>query len=216
MSTMLAQARTQTEDLKRARALAVKTYRALRNLPDRLLHRRRHSEVRRRIARMARPRSILVVCHGNICRSPYLHAVLQRALPDIKVLSAGFIGHDRSVPRLSLEVSSRRGIDLSEFRSRPLIPEIVRRADLIIVMEANQAVYLQRVFAVPAGRLVLAGDLDPLTCATRAIPDPWMQPVHVFEASFDRLDRSAATLVEMFNRDARENATQPLASETAR
>lgn len=151
---------------------------------------------------MNRPRSILVVCHGNICRSPYLHAVLQRALPDIAVSSAGFIGRDRRVPVLSLEVSSRRGIDLSSFRSQPLTPENVCRADLIIVMEPNQARYLRRVFRVRPERLVIAGDLDPATGPTRAIRDPWMQSVHVFESSFDRLDRCAVTLAAVLNRGA--------------
>ena len=179
--------------------MLIVAYHAARNLPDRALHRRRHSAARRRVSEMSRPRSILVVCHGNICRSPYLHAVLQRALPDIRVSSAGFIGRDRRVPFVSLEVSARRGINLSRFRSQSLTPENVRAADLIIVMEANQARYMERVFGVRPERLFIAGDLDPARSATRAIQDPWMQSVHVFESAFDRLDRTAATLVAALN-----------------
>jgi protein-tyrosine phosphatase len=144
---------------------------------------------------MRRPESILVVCKGNICRSPYLHAVLQRLLPDVVVSSGGFVGRDRRVPILSLEVSARRGIDLSGFRSQPLTPESARRADLIIVMEPNQGRYIEHVFGVEPERVLIAGDLDPATCATRAVRDPWMQSLSVFESSFDRLDRSARTLV---------------------
>lgn len=184
----------------RARSALIAAYQAARNLPDRILHHRRHVEARRRVSRMRRPRSILVVCHGNICRSPYLHAVLQRALPDIAVSSAGFIGRDRSVPILSLEVSARRGIDLSRFRSQPLTPEHVRRAELIIVMEPSQARYIERVFRVRPERLVIAGDLDPAVAPTRAIRDPWMKSLDVFESSFSRLDRCAATLSAAFTR----------------
>jgi protein-tyrosine phosphatase len=186
----------------RMRAALKSAYHSARNLPDRILHPRRHSAVRRRLSRMARPRSILVVCHGNVCRSPYLHAVLQRAFSDVSVSSAGFIGRDRRVPLLSLDVSARRGIDLSRFRSQPLTPENVRPADLIIVMDAGQARYIERVFLVKPERIVIAGDLDPAASPTRAIRDPWMQSAHVFESSFDRLDRCAVTLVAVLNRGA--------------
>jgi len=127
---------------------------------------------------------------------------LQRALPDIAVSSAGFIGRGRPVPILSLEVSARRGIDLSGFRSTALTPENVRQADMIIVMERDQARYVRRVFHVSPHRLFIAGDLDPETGSTRAIRDPWMQSVHVFESSFDRLDRCASTLSAALNRGA--------------
>jgi protein-tyrosine phosphatase len=186
----------------RMRAALTAAYHSARNLPHRILHPRRHSAARRRLSRMRRPRSILVVCHGNVCRSPYLHAVLQRAFSDVAVSSAGFIGRDRRVPVHSLEVSARRGIDLSGFRSQPLTPENVRRADLIIVMDAGQARYIERVFLVRPERVVVAGDLDPAASPTRAIHDPWMQSVHVFESSFDRLDRCAATLVTVLSRGA--------------
>jgi protein-tyrosine-phosphatase len=188
---------------RRVRAALKAAYHSARDLPDRILHPRRHSEARRRLSRMTRPRSILVVCHGNVCRSPYLHAVLQHAFSDVAVSSAGFIGRDRRVPVLSLEVSARRGIDLSGFRSQPLTPENVRRADLIIVMDSGQARYIERAFGVRPERLVIAGDLDPVKSPTRAIRDPWMQSVLVFESSFDRLDRCAATLVAALNHAAR-------------
>jgi len=170
-------------------------YHTVRNLPDRILHPKRHAAVRRQLAAMRRPRRILVLCHGNICRSPYLAAVLQRALPDIAVSSAGFVGADRPVPQLSLEVSARRGLDLSRFRSRPIFDDDVSNASLIVVMDARQARQLRKLFQVDADRIVIAGDLDPKSSSTRAIRDPWKQTVDVFESSFTRLDRCAETLV---------------------
>jgi protein-tyrosine phosphatase len=198
-ATGLIQSRLSALAVMRARAALRVIYHAARNLPDRILHPRRHLAVCRRLSRMARPRSILVVCYGNVCRSPYLDAVLQRALPDTAVSSAGFVGRDRFVPIQSLELSAQRGIDLSHFRSRTMSPEIVRGAELIVVMDNGQARYIQRVFRVSSGRLVVAGDLDPANSPTRAIRDPWMQSVDVFASSFDRLDRCAATLVRVLN-----------------
>jgi protein-tyrosine phosphatase len=183
-----------------ARQIAKRVYHAIRNLPDRLLHRRRHDAVLARLSSVNAPRRILVVCYGNVCRSPYLQAVLQRALPKVEVSSAGFVGADRAVPDASLTISAKRGLDLSRFRSRPLVPAVVTAADLIIVMDARQAEEIVARFPINRARVVIAGDLDPKFEQTRAIRDPWKQPSDVFEASFDRLDRCAAVLVSGLER----------------
>jgi hypothetical protein len=81
-------------------AWARRLARALKHTPDRLLHaRRRHSELRR--LERERPASILVICLGNICRSPYAAALLTRSLEGshVSVESAGFIGASSSILR---------------------------------------------------------------------------------------------------------------------
>jgi low molecular weight protein-tyrosine phosphatase len=190
------------------RQIAKRAYHAIRNLPDRLLHRRRHNAVRMRLSSAHAPRKILVVCYGNVCRSPYLQAVLQRALPKTEVISAGFVGADRAVPDASLAISAKRGLDLSRFRSRPLVPPVVTGADLIIVMDARQAQEIATRFPVNRARILIAGDLDPKFDQTRAIRDPWNQPSEVFEESFDRLDRCAAVLVSVLERPSTEDGGQ--------
>lgn len=191
-----------------ARQMAKRAYHALRNLPDRLLHRRRHEAVRTRLSSAHAPRKILVVCYGNVCRSPYLQAVLQRALPKTEISSAGFVGADRAVPDASLAISAKRGLDLSRFRSRPLVPSVVTGADLIIVMDAHQAQDIAARFPVNPARIVIAGDLDPTFDQTRAIRDPWNQASDVFEESFDRLDRCATVLVSILERRSTQDAGQ--------
>jgi protein-tyrosine phosphatase len=143
---------------------------------------------------------VLVVCYGNICRSPYLEAVLKQAMPDVRVESGGFVGPGRPVPPFALSVSAQRGLDMSSFRSRPLVPTIVRDCDLIVVMDGWQARHIQQYFGVSRSRIVVAGDLDPIPAATRAITDPWEQPIDVFVTSFNRLDRCATTLVSSLRR----------------
>ncbi len=180
-----------------ARRVLKHAYDAARNLPDRLLHKRRHRAVMSRISRRDKPRRILVVCHGNICRSPYLQAVLQRALTGTAVTSAGFVGADRAVPQTALSLGAKRGLDLSRHRSRPLTTPTVRSADLVIVMDSFQAHHLARMFPIDRARIVIAGDLDPRAGASRGIIDPWNRSGDVFEASFDRLDRCAQTLASL-------------------
>lgn len=174
-----------------------RVYHATRSLYDRALFPRRHLAVCRRLASAQRPRRILVVCHGNLCRSPYLQAVLQSLLPDVAVTSAGFVGSDREVPQISVALTAQRGLDLSRYRSRPVTQSKISDADLVIVMDAAQARQVARMFLVERERIVIAGDLEPKFETSRAIRDPWNQSIEAFKSSFDRLDRCAATLVRV-------------------
>lgn len=172
-------------------------YLAARNLPDRMLHRRRRSSARRRILQIDSVSSILVVCYGNVCRSPYLEAVLRRELPEISVSSAGFVGPGRPVPPNALALGNARGLDLSAFRSRPIGRANVAGTNLVIVMDTEQARHIARGYRISPSRIVAAGDLDPVVSPTRTIRDPWGQSIEVFASSFDRLDRCAAALVRI-------------------
>ncbi|HKR09480.1 MAG TPA: hypothetical protein VJS39_09845 [Gemmatimonadaceae bacterium] len=185
-----------TANVSTAPTLARRAYHIARHMPDRMLHQRRHRNLLRRLSAGTTPKTILVVCYGNVCRSPYLAAVLKRALPDATLLSAGFLPGGRRVPDAALEVSTARGHDLSAFRSSAISAEMVDRAELIIVMDARQAAGLAVRFPSARSRLVVAGDLDPVFENTRAIRDPWNESPEIFEAAFDRLDRCAASLAK--------------------
>lgn len=180
----------------RTRYSVIKTaYHWMRHLPDRVLHERRHVKACARLTRLRPVRSILVVCHGNVCRSPYLEAVLRRELSTVTVMSAGLVGPDRPVPKNSLKLAAQRGLDLSDFRSRPLSRTNARKMDLVIVMDVPQRDYLARVLGVSPARIIVAGDLDPIASPTRTIRDPWGKSLEVFGEAFDRLDRCAETIL---------------------
>ena len=170
-------------------------YHAVRNAPDRILRGPRHRRAIATVRALGTPRTIFVVCLGNVCRSPYLAAVLQRALPHVDVRSAGFIGAGRPVPEASREEAARRGLDLSSFRSGPIHAAFARSSDLVIVMDVEQRTRLVRLAGVERSRIVIAGDLDPLPAPRRAIFDPWKHGADVFAETFDRLDRCAESIV---------------------
>ena len=93
---------------------------------------------------------ILVVCTANICRSPVVEAIIQnrlhkRGYPDWTVSSAGtWAENGRKASRYSVEVlNERENLDISRHRSREVTKEMVRTADLILVMTANHAESLQ-------------------------------------------------------------------------
>lgn len=82
---------------------------------------------------------IIVVCTGNICRSPVGEILLQGYLgPDARVASAGthaMVGH--GIPDEMLAALARDGIDGSDHRAAQLTPEHLRSADLLIFMAAQ-------------------------------------------------------------------------------
>jgi protein-tyrosine-phosphatase len=171
--------------------------RGLRHAPDRLLHRLRRRAAKRVLRARPWPRAILVVCHGNICRSPFAAALLSRALAPVGTLvtSAGFVGPGRPAPAEGSTAAARRGIDLSAHRSQLLTPVLAAEADLIVVMDMRQQRMVCERFGRVPSEVMLLGDLDPEAIDTRAIHDPIDQPLEAFEQSYRRIERCVEALV---------------------
>lgn len=170
---------------RRGRRLA----RGLLHLPDRMLH----AERRRRTERWLRarpPRTILVMCLGNICRSPFAAAALQRSVAGsgLRVESAGFLEDGRCAPEAAQKSALNRGVDLSAHRSQRVTDAMVQGADLVIVMDRGQRRALAKRFERREGVLVL-GDLDPQPIDTRTIRDPFDQADEIFDQVYDRIER---------------------------
>jgi protein-tyrosine phosphatase len=174
----------------------VKLLSRIRRTPERLLHPWRRRRAQARIAGRVAPEMVLVVCHGNICRSPFGGLVLRRLLAPqgIRVESAGFIGPGRSAPPEAIEAAAARGVDLGEHRSRVLTQALVASAGLVVVMDAEQAGEIRMRFGRARSDVIVLGDLDPEPIATREILDPVYQPVSVFSEVYARIERCSARL----------------------
>ncbi|MGH2680468.1 MAG: low molecular weight phosphatase family protein [Actinomycetota bacterium] len=87
---------------------------------------------------------ILVVCTGNICRSPmaegFLRAALEDRLGDAApvVTSAGTAGWAGSgAMDESIRAARERGVDIGGHLARRLLPEMVQDAELVVCMAAD-------------------------------------------------------------------------------
>ena len=176
----------------------------LRHLPDRLLHRTRRRAAIRTLLEGLRPSQILFLCHGNICRSPFAAELLQRQLlrsrVEVQVRSAGFLASGRASPPEAQEAASYWNIDLTSHRSRQVSAELLRGADLIVVMEPVQRWVVAARFSRPMRDVLVLGDLDLRPAASRAIPDPWGRSPAVYEGSYARIARCVAVLAALLRR----------------
>lgn len=89
---------------------------------------------------------ILVVCHGNIIRSPFVERLLQSYLPTATVCSAGLSCiPGRPTDARAIAVAREYGIDLTRHAAHPLTQQLVSEAEAILVMDyRNYAMLLAR------------------------------------------------------------------------
>lgn len=126
--------------------------------------------------------SILVVCTGNVCRSPLAEGFLRAALEGRlgtsapTVSSAGTAGWDGSPAMAeSVAAAAERGVDISGHRGRELHPEDVNEADLIVGMSAEHRDAVIRLVPEAADRTFTLKELVRLLDALPGI-DPTAPP----------------------------------------
>jgi protein-tyrosine phosphatase len=120
--------------------------------------------------------SILVVCTGNVCRSPIAEALVRAALEArlgeraLAVASAGTAGWEGSgaMPE-SVAAAAERGVDISDHSARRLVAEHVRQASLVIGMAAE---HRDAVAASVPGAASRTFTLKELVRLLEALPEP--------------------------------------------
>jgi len=152
-----------------------------------------------------RPRvAILMVCMGNICRSPTAEGVLRHKLrvagllEQVAVDSAGTHGYHVGSPpdARALEHARRRGIDLSGLRARRVADRDFERFDLLLAMDEDNHLELMRL--CPPGREVrvrLLMDFASRSPGRREVPDPYYGGDQGFADVLDLVDDACDGLV---------------------
>jgi protein-tyrosine phosphatase len=129
-------------------------------------------------------RNILVVCIGNICRSPMAQGLIAAALPDAQVASVGLAAMvGEPADEIARELMHKRGISIDSHRAQQIGLDACQRAELILVMDGQQRRSIEERYLFAAGkvfRLCEFSDQD--------VPDPY----GAGRASFER----ALTLIE--------------------
>ena len=133
---------------------------------------------------------ILMVCVGNICRSPTAECLLRDRLPagGPEVSSAGLralVGEPMEVTAAAL--LHEHAVDASGHCARQLTtPELLHQADLVLVMEKSHIATIGRMAPQASGKVMLLGKWQ----SDRDIPDPYGQQRAVFEHVYQLIDQS--------------------------
>ena len=151
---------------------------------------------------------VLMVCTGNLCRSPMAEAVLRGKLQRaglgevVAVDSAGTHGFKRGTPvdGRALAQAGRRGYDLKGRKSRPLVPEDFTRFEWLLAMDhKNLDVLHDR--CPPSEHHRVASLLSFLPQApVDEIPDPYFGSVATFDAALDLIEPACDGLLQALRR----------------
>jgi protein-tyrosine phosphatase len=153
---------------------------------------------------------ILMVCLGNICRSPTAEGVLRHLLaaeaPELRIAvdSAGTGSYHIGEPPdpRSQQVALCRGIDLSSLRARQLAPADFARFDLILAMDRQNMRVLERMRPV-GSRAQLALFLEYAgEPAPAEVPDPYDGNSRDFERVLDLISVASRRLIALLKKRA--------------
>ena len=130
---------------------------------------------------------ILVVCVGNICRSPTAEFMLQAALPNKQVDSAGLHAMvDNDMDAQARAVAEKNDLVCKTHCARQLTSELGREYDLILVMERRHRDDIAARFPELMAKTMLLGkwegDID--------IPDPYRKSDEMFAQVYALIDRA--------------------------
>lgn len=152
---------------------------------------------------MARPIGILMVCLGNICRSPTAEGVLrarlqqagldERARVDSAATGNSHVGH--APDERAIACAARHGIDISTQRARRLALEDFDEFDVILCADRT-ILHDARIRKPRTAHAQVELLLDWGGLGKKDVPDPYTGSSRDFEHAFKLIDAAASGIVE--------------------
>lgn len=136
-------------------------------------------------------KTVLVVCIGNICRSPMAEGLLKQALPEAHIVSAGLAalsGHAADPHAVNL--MREQGLDISRHRAQQFTRVMATQADLILVMDNAQRQSIQDMYPATTGKVFCLGRFGVFD-----VPDPYLDARPAFEYALQLIQRGVESWV---------------------
>lgn len=152
---------------------------------------------------------VLMVCMGNICRSPtaegvFRHFLTTNMLGDkVEVDSAGTHGYhvgeapDQRTQRAALA----RGYNLSQLRARKVAPQDIDYFDLILAMDKTNLENLKRLAPPEAHERIRLFMEFARGFDDEEVPDPYYGLGHGFDLVLDMVEDASQGLVDKLRKD---------------
>ena len=135
--------------------------------------------------------SVLVVCAGNICRSPTAEYVLKSKLEgkNVVVSSAGLTALEgKPADAQAKQIANAHNIDMSEHQGRQITSNLVANNSVILVMEQCHVNDLCARYPQARGKTFLLGKW----IGDKEIPDPYRQSQEAFEHVYALIDSACS------------------------
>lgn len=150
---------------------------------------------------------ILIVCLGNICRSPLAEGILQdkaqKAGLHWQVDSAGTNGYHSGEPphHLSIKVAGQNGIDISQQRSRIFTANDFEDYDLIYAMADDVLRDMRRISRknFDSSKVKLFLD-ESFPGEEREVPDPWSGPEKDYHEVFEIINNNSDNIIKNYTK----------------
>ena len=121
-------------------------------------------------------KNILVVCIGNICRSPMAEYLLKQQYPQLHIESAGIAGLTGHAADEKAQLCMRHlNIDMSAHIAKKLNLELLKKADLILVMSHSQQKHIEQTWPFAKGKIFRLGHWRD-----KNVSDPYQHDQTVF------------------------------------
>lgn len=136
---------------------------------------------------------ILVVCDGNICRSPTVAVMLQSLKPGKSITSAGLVGLEgQEMEPTARNVAESNGLDCDPHIAKRLTAELCHDSDLILVMESRQKELISQRFPEASGKTFLLTQWN----GKHDIPDPYKRGRDAFERVYPMMETATRAWAE--------------------
>lgn len=133
-------------------------------------------------------KKILIVCIGNICRSPTGEYLLRQRLTDRHISSAGISARvGEPADTLAAEVAQQHGLLMTGHCARQLTRALCQDADLILVMEKSHISAVASIDPGARGKTMLFGHWS----GESEVPDPYRLSREAYEHVYALLERGA-------------------------
>lgn len=150
---------------------------------------------------------ILMVCLGNICRSPLAEGVLQAKANAANlnwiVNSAGTNGlHNGEAPhKFSQKVAVKHGVDISNQISRKFVADDFENYDKIYVMAADVLQDVKKIAGEKFDTNKIDFFLNELNAGKNEdVPDPWYGEEDGYDEVYEIIERTCGVIVERVER----------------
>lgn len=147
---------------------------------------------------LVKPISIMFICKGNICRSPFAEHIARRlfqenGLSNVILSSSGLeVTQSESAPVAAIAAAKKFDVDLNKHRSQQLSIQKALASDLIVAMEAKQVKTLRKLYPDLKHKFFLLSFFEKNGSWGKGylkynIPDPYGKSTKVFDDCYRRI-----------------------------